>query len=250
MVVSDIFGVSGRDMLAALIAGQRDPKVLAQFARGRMRGKLTVLEEAFTGRFSDHHGFLLAKMLARIDTGSADIAELDQRIDPEIAPFAQAVTRLDEIPGIGHTGACVILAEIGVDMSRFPTAAHLCSWARFAPGIKESAGRSKGNGATGHGNRYLARVLGEAAVAAGKTDTFLGERYRRVARRRGKKKAIVAVGRSILVIIWHLLSDPEARFVDLGSDFYDTHLNTTNKRRNHIRQLEALGYKVTLEPAA
>ena len=250
VVASDIFGVSGRDMLAALIAGERDPKTLAQFARGRMRGKLTDLEEAFTGRFSDHHAFLLTKMLARIDQVSADIADLDQRLDTEIAPFAQAVALLDEIPGIGVTAARVIIAEVGVDMTRFPTPAHLCSWARFAPGIKESAGRKKGNGATGHGNRYLAAVLGEAAVAAGGTHTFLGERYRRIARRRGKKKAIVAVGRSILVVVWHLLSDPEAHFIDLGPDYYDTHLNTNNKKRNHVRQLEALGYKVTLEPAA
>ena len=155
-----------------------------------------------------------------------------------------------QIPGVGLTAADVIVAEVGVDMSRFPTPAHLCSWARFAPGVKESAGRKKGNGATGHGNRYLAAVLGEAALSAGRTDTFLGERYRRIARRRGKKKAIVAVGRSILVIVWHLLSDPEAHFHDLGPGFYDTHLNTSAKRRNHIRQLEALGYKVTLEPAA
>lgn len=250
VVASDIFGISGRDMMHALIAGQRDPKVLAQFARGRMRGKITTLEEAFTGRFDDHHAFLLSKMLARVDAVSADIVELDARIDAEIGPFVEAVARLDEIPGVGHTAACVIIAEVGVDMSRFPTAGHLCSWARFAPGVKESAGRKKGTGATGHGNRYLARVLGEAAVSAGKTNTFLGERYRRIARRRGKKKAIVALGRSILVIVWHLLNEPEARFVDLGSDFYDTHLNTSNKKRNHLRQLEALGYKVTLEPAA
>jgi hypothetical protein len=135
-------------------------------------------------------------------------------------------------------------------MSRFPTAAHLCSWARFAPGIKESAGRKKGNGSVGHGNAYLARVLGEAAVTAAKTDSFLGERYRRIARRRGKKKAIVAVGRSILVIVWHLLSDPDARYTDLGADFYDIHRSTATKRRQHVRQLEALGFKVTLEPAA
>jgi transposase len=250
VVASDIFGVSGRDMLAALIAGQRDPTALAQFARGRMRVKLALLEEAFTGRFSDHHAFLLSKMLARIDQISADIAELDAAIEAQIAPFAPAVTRLDEIPGVGLTAAYVIVAEAGVDMSRFPTAAHLCSWARFAPGVKESAGRKKGNGATGHGNRYLAAVLGEAAVSAGKTDTFLGERYRRIARRRGKKKAIVAVGRSILVIVWHLLSDPETRYRDLGSGFYDNRLNTSTKKRNHVRQLEALGYKVTLEPAA
>jgi transposase len=250
VVVSDIFGVSGRDMLAALIAGQRDPRALAQFARGRMRGKITDLEEAFTGRFDDHHAFLLTKMLARIDAVSRDIADIDEHIDAEIGPFATAVERLDEVPGIGHIAACVIIAEIGVDMSRFPTAAHLCSWARFSPGIKESAGRKKGNGATGHGNRYLARVLGEAAVAAGKTDTFLGERYRRIARRRGKKMAIVAVGRSILVIVWHLLADSEARYRDLGSDFYDTHRSTAAKRRQHVRQLEALGFNVTLEPAA
>jgi transposase len=250
VVASDIFGVSGRDMLAALIAGQRDPKVLAQFARGRMRGKLTDLEEAFTGRFDDHHAFLLTKMLARIDQCSVDIAEIDERIDAHLAPFADAAKRLDEIPGIGHIAAAVIIAEIGVDMTRFPTAAHLCSWARFAPGIKESAGRKKGNAATGHGNPYLARVLGEAAVVAGKTDTFLGERYRRIARRRGKKKAIVAVARSILIIVWHLLEDPECRYQDLGSDFYDTHRSTAAKRRQYVRQLEALGFKVTLDNAA
>ena len=213
-------------MMAALIAGERDPKVLAQLARAPMRVKITELEEAFVGRFSEHHAFLLAKMLARIDALSADIADIDARIEAEIAPFAAAVTRLDEIPGVGLTAARVIIAEVGVDMTRFPTAAHLASWARFAPGVKESAGRKKGNGATGHGNRYLARVLGEAAVGAGRTNTFLGERYRRIARRRGKKKAIVAVGRSILVIIWHLLNDPETRFVDLGPDYYDNRLGT------------------------
>ena len=250
VVASDIFGVSGREMMAELIAGQRNPQVLAQFARGRMRAKLSELEEAFTGRFNDHHGFLLSKMLARIDQVDADLADLDVRIEAEIAPFAEEAARLDEIPGIGQHAACVILSEIGIDMSRFPTAAHLCSWARFAPGVKESAGRRKGNETTGHGNPYLARVLGEAALSAGKTDTFLGERYRRIARRRGKKKAIVAVGRSILVIIWHLLSDDQARFHDLGPDFYDTRAGTEHAKRNHIRRLQALGYRVTLEPAA
>jgi transposase len=250
VVASDIFGVSGREMMAELIAGQRNPRVLAQFARGRMRAKLSELEEAFTGRFNDHHGFLLSKMLARIDQVDADLADLDVRIEAEIAPFAEEAARLDEIPGIGQHAACVILSEIGIDMSRFPTAAHLCSWARFAPGVKESAGRRKGNETTGHGNPYLARVLGEAALSAGKTDTFLGERYRRIARRRGKKKAIVAVGRSILVIIWHLLSDDQARFHDLGPDYYDTPAGTEHAKRNHIRRLQALGYRVTLEPAA
>jgi hypothetical protein len=250
VVASDIFGVSGREMMATLVGGQTNPKALAQLARGRLRAKLGALEEAFTGHFTDHHAFLLGTMLTRIDALDADIAALETKIEEMVAPFAFAVDKLDEIPGVGVTGAQVILAEIGADMSRFPTAAHLASWARFAPGVKESAGRKKGSGTTGHGNRYLARVLGEAAVAASKTDTFLGERYRRIAKRRGKKRAIVAVGRSILVIIWHLLSDPEARYTDLGADFYDQQINPGRRKRAHIHQLEALGYKVTLEPAA
>jgi transposase len=250
VVASDIFGVSGRDMLAALIAGERDPKALAQLARSRMRAKLGQLEEAFTGHFSDHHAFLLQTMLGRIDQASADIAELEAKIEEEIGPFAQAVDRLDEITGVGRTAAQVIIAEIGTDMGRFPTPGHLASWAKFAPGVKQSAGKTSGKATTGHGNRYLARVLGEAAVVAGRTDTFLGERYRRIARRRGSKKAIVAVGRSILVIVWHLLADPTVRFQDLGAGFYDTRSNPERAKRNHIRQLEAMGYTVTLEPAA
>jgi transposase len=250
VVASDIFGISGREMLAALLDGQRDPKALAQLARTRMRAKIPLLEEAFVGHFTHHHAFLLRTMLARIDQTSTDIATIETQIEDLIAPFGQAVDTLDEITGVGRTAAHVIVAEIGVDMTRFPTAAHLCSWARFAPGVKESAGKTKGSGSTGHGDPYLARVLGEAAVAAGKTDTFLGERYRRIARRRGKKKAIVAVGRSILVIIWHLLSDPDARYRDLGSNFYDNRISPDRKKRNHIRQLEALGYQVTLTPAA
>jgi transposase len=250
VVASDIFGVSGREMMAALIVGERDPKALAQLARASMRVKIPLLEEAFVGHFTRHHAFLLATMLARIDEASTDIAAVETQIEELITPFAQAVEKLDEITGVGVTASHVMIAEIGVDMTRFPTAAHLCSWARFAPGVKESAGKNKGRGSTGHGNPYLARVLGEAAVAASKTDTFLGERYRRIARRRGKKKAIVAVGRSILVIVWHLLADPETRFHDLGPDFYDNRIGPERQRRNHVRQLEALGYRVTLEPAA
>jgi transposase len=241
VVAAEIFGVSGRAMLAALIGGERDPKVLAQLARSRLRGKLGLLEEAFTGRFSDHHAFLLQTMLGRIDQASADIAELDRKIEAAVAPFAPAVDRLDEICGVGRTAAQVIIAEIGLDMGRFPTPAHLASWARFAPGVKESAGKKKGKNATGHGNPYLARVLGEAAVAAGRTNTFLGERYRRIARRRGAKRAIVAVGRSILIIVWHLLADPDVRYHDLGPGFYDTRINAERTKRNHVRQLEALG---------
>jgi transposase len=250
VVASDIFGVSGRAMMAALIGGERDPKKLAGMARSRMRTKIDRLEEAFNGHFGDHHRFLLARMLGRIDGIDADIAAVDEQIEAQLAPFAQAAARLDEIPGIGPVAAAIILAEIGTDMSRFPTAAHLCSWAKFSPGIKSSAGKTKGAGSTGHGNRYLARVLGEAAVVAGRTDSFLGERYRRIARRRGKKRAIVAIGRSILVIVWHLLADEDARFTDLGADHFTRHANPDTKKRNHIRQLEALGYTVTITPAA
>jgi transposase len=250
VVASDIFGVSGRAMLAALIAGERDPKVLAGLARTRLRAKTAQLQEAFVGRFGDHHAFLLARMLGRIDQASADIAELDRRIETELVPFARAVEVLDEITGVGRTAAQVIIAEIGVDMTRFPTPGHLVSWAKLAPRVKASAGKTKGTATTGHGNPYLARVLGEAAVGASKTNTFLGERYRRIARRRGAKRAIVAVSRSILIIVWHLLADPEARFCDLGADFYHTRIDTERRKRNHIRQLEALGYTVTLEPAA
>ena len=250
VVASDIFGVSGRAMMAALIAGERTPAVLAQLARTRMRGKISALEEAFTGHFTDHHAFLLAKMLARIDAAGADIAELDTKIEEMIAPFGHAAARLDEVTGIGPVAAAVLIAEVGLDMSRFPTPGHLASWAKYAPGVSESAGKKKGKNTTGHGNPYLARILGEAAIGAARTDTFLGERYRRIARRRGKNKAIVAVGRSILVIVWHLLSDPHVRYTDLGPDFYDTRISNSRKMRNHVRQLEALGYKVTLETAA
>ncbi|MFC5100276.1 IS110 family transposase [Kibdelosporangium philippinense] len=250
VVVSDIFGVSGRAMLAALVAGERDPKVLAQLARTSMRRKIGRLEEAFTGFFTDHHAFLLSTMLARVDAGIADVARVDAAIEELIAPFATAVDQLDEITGVGRTAAQVAIAEIGLDMARFPTPGHLCSWAKFAPGVSESAGKKKGKAAAGHGNPYLARILGEAAVSASRTNTFLGERYRRIARRSGAKKAIVAVGRSILVIMWHLLSDPNARFRDLGADYFVQHTNTQRKVRNHISQLAALGYRVTLEPAA
>jgi transposase len=251
VVVSDIFGVSGRDMMAALIGGQRDAKVLAALARGRMRGKLTDLQEAFTGYFTDHHAWLLTRMLTRIDALATDIAAVDAKIEEMLTPLAQAaVGKLDEIPGIGRDAAKAIIAEVGLEMSRFPTAGHLCAWARFAPGNKESAGKKKGTGATGHGNRYLAKVIGEATLAVGKTDTFLGERYRRLATRRGKKRALVAVGRSVLMIVWHLLSDPDAGYIDLGADFHAKRNNPDRRKRSHIRQLEALGYTVTLTPTA
>jgi transposase len=247
VVASDIFGVSGRAMMAALIAGQRDPRQLAQLARASLRRKIDTLEEAFIGRFTDHHAFLLAKMLTRVDAIDGDITDVDARIEAYIAPFASAAVRLEQIPGIGPVAARAIIAEIGTDMSRFPTPAHLASWARFSPKVNESAGRAKGGGATGHGNPYLARTLGQVAVGAARTPTFLGERYRRIARRRGAKRAIVAVGRSTLIVIWHLLSDAEAVFHDLGVDFYDSRIHPQHRARTHIQQLEALGFTVTVE---
>ena len=250
VVASDIFGVSGRAMMAALIGGERDPKVLADMARAALRRKLPALEEAFTGRFDDHHGFLLGRMLARVDAINADIAAVDVQIEAHLAPFADVVQRLDEIPGIAPVVAAAIIAEIGVDMTRFPTPAHLSSWAKFAPRVATSAGKSKGSGSTGHGNAYLARALGEVAVNAGRSPTFLGARYRRIAKRRGSRRAVVAIGRSVLVIIWHLIDNPDIPYRDLGRDHYDRQRDTEAVRRQHVRQLEALGYKVTLHPAA
>jgi transposase len=167
VVTSDIFGLSGRAMLAALVAGERDPKVLARLARARMRGKIDRLEQAFDGHFAEHHRFLLSRMLSRINALDADIAAVDAQIEAQLSSFAEAAAHLDEIPGIGPVVAAAIIAEVGFDMSRFLTAGYLCSWAKFAQGINSWAGKSKGSASSGHGNPYLARVLGEAAVGTG-----------------------------------------------------------------------------------
>jgi transposase len=247
-VISDLFGVSGRQMLQALIAGQRNPKVLAQLARASMRSKIAVLEEALTGHFDDHHGFLCQLMLERIDAATAKIDQVTAQIDRVIAPFAHQVAQLDAITGVGVVAAQELLAEIGVEMGRFPTAAHLVSWAKFAPIDHQSAGTKK-RGATGRGNPWLAATLGEIVAALARTDTFLGERYRRLARRRGKHRAIVAVGNSVLTIVWHLLADPQAHYQDLGPDFYASKINQRRRERDLVRQLEHLtGKKVILQP--
>jgi transposase len=247
-VISDVFGVSGRQMLEAMIAGERDPRVLAEMARGRMRSKHDVLIEALTGHFEGHHAFLAQRMLHRVDALSADIQIVNARIEALIAPFADHVDRLDEIPGVGTVAAQELLAELGADMTRFPTAAHLVSWAKFAPIDSRSAGKTR-NGSTGKGNPWLAGTLGEAVASMGRTDTFLGERYRRLTRRRGKKRAIVAVGNSTLTIIWYLLADPEARYTDLGPGYYQSRVNVHRRERDLVRQLERLtGKKVSLQP--
>jgi transposase len=249
-VASDVFGVSGRQMLQAMIGGQRDPKVLAQLARASMRAKLRQLEEALTGHFDDHHAFLCRMMLERIDGLTSQIEELTARIDEQVAPFVAQVAQLDAVTGIGLVCAQELIAEVGIDMAVFPTAAHLVAWARFAPQANTSAGKAK-PAATGKGNPWLAATLGEIAVTAGRTSTFVGERYRRIAKRRGKQRALVAVGNSILTIVWHLLADPEARYCDLGPDFYQSHSNRHRQERNLIRQLQQLtGKTVTLTPQA
>jgi transposase len=248
-VVADVHGVSGRAMLDALIAGGRDPKVLAQLARGRMRSKLGALEEALTGQFTEHHALICSMMLSTIDSLTAQIDQLTARIEQLITPLEHQVRQLDQISGIGRICAQDIIAEIGVDMAVFATAAHLVSWGKFCPQVHQSGGRKPRNRATGRGDPWLASALGEAAAGAARTHTFLGERYRRLARRRGKKKALVAVGNSILTIIWHLLSDPDAHYHDLGPDFYETHINQRRRQRSLISQLEQItGMRVTLQP--
>jgi transposase len=245
-VISDIFGASGRAMLDALIAGQRDPYGLAQMARGAMRKKISVLQEALTGHFRDHHGYLLRMMLDRVDALTAQVEALTGRIVEVIAPFARQVAQLDEVPGIGVIGAQEMIAEIGVDMTRFATAGHLVSWAKYAPRARQSAGKNK-PGTTGKGNPWIGATLGEAAMSAARTKTFLGTRYHRLARRRGKQRALVAVGNSILTIAYHLLSDPDAHFTDLGPDWHDR-LTPLRRKRQLIAELERLsGKKVLLQ---
>jgi transposase len=249
-VVSNLLSVSGRAMLEAMIAGERDPHVLAGMARGVMRRKIPQLEEALRGHFDDHHGFICATMLRRIDTLAADIATLDTKITEQVTPHLEVIDRLDEIPGIGARSAEELIAEIGLDMTVFPTAAHLVSWAKFAPIDAQSAGRRK-TSTTGKGNPWLAATLGEIAASLSRTDTFLGDRYRRLSRRRGKKRAIVAVGNSVLTSVWHLLSDPTTHFDDLGPGYYQSRINKHHRQRDLVRQLEHLtGQRVTLQPAA
>jgi transposase len=238
-VATDIFGVSGRAMLEALIGGQRDPKVLAQLAKRRLRAKLAALEEALRGFFTDHHATILQMMLDNIDRIGAQIAALDARIAEAIGPFSRQAAQLADIPGVDTVAAAELIAEIGIDMARFPTAAHLVSWAKFCPQTHQSAGKSRSK-ARGKGNPWLAGTLGRIVFSATRTDTFLGARYRRLARRRGKPKAIVAVGNSVLTVVYHLLSDADLDFCELGPGYYESRINKHRRARDLATQLQAL----------
>jgi transposase len=262
-VVSDLFGVSGRAMLRALVSGERSPRVLAGLAHGCLRAKPDDLMAALRGRFDDHHGYLIHLYLESIDHLDAQIADLGHRIEAAIAELDPArtdgpdagggrqltlVERLSEIPGVGVVTAQNILAETGFDMSVFPTPGHLASWAKLTPRTLQS-GAKHSTGGTGHGNPWLRRALGTAGVTAGKSRSFLGTRYRRLIKRKPKKKAQTALARNIIEIVWQLIADPSARYTDLGPDWYERRTDPERRTRELVRELERLGNTVTLTPA-
>jgi transposase len=246
-VASDVLGVSGRDMLEAIVGGQEDAQVLADLARRRLRAKIPELRLALTGRVTDHHRFLLRLLLDNLTQQEGLIARLSVRITEVLpSPFGEAVQRLATIPGIDERAAENILAEIGTDMGQFPTAGHLASWTGLCSGNRESAGKRQ-SGKTTKGNRWLRTTLVQVAWAASHTkDTYLAAQYRRLAGRRGKKRALVALGHTILVIIYHLLRD-QTTYRELGPDYFDR-LDTERLTRTLVRRLERLGHKVTLQP--
>jgi transposase len=245
-VATDILGKSGRAMLAAVLAGTTDPHALAQLAQGRLREKLPQLEQALKGRFGAHQRFLVAQQLGHIDYLDAAIARVGAEIAERLAPIDEALARLDTIPGIGRHIAEALVAEIGVDMGRFPTASHLASWAGMCPGNHESAGKRR-SGKTRNGSPWLRALLIQAAHAAARTkDTYLAAQYRRLAARRGRNKAAVAVGHTILVIAYHLLQRG-TDYDELGARYFDEHERRAVERRL-VRRLQGLGYKVLLEP--
>ena len=246
-VATDVLGVSGRDMLRALIAGEDDAEKLAELARRRLRAKLPQLQLALKGRVSAHHRFLLKLLLEEVEQHEAWIARLSERIVEVLpAPFAEAVQRLATIPGIDERAAENILAEIGTDMAQFPSAGHLASWTGMCSGNRESAGKRR-SGRTTKGNRWLRATLVQVAWAASHTkNTYLSAQYHRLAGRRGKKRALVALGHTLLVIIYHVLRD-RGTYRELGPDYFDR-LETDRQTRSLVRRLERLGHKVTLQP--
>ena len=246
-VASDITGVSGRLMLAALIDGQRDPSVLADLAKRRLRSKIPALTEALTGRFNEHHAFLARVHLDLIDQHTAAIEEITARIEVMIEPFQGFRDLVATIPGIATLTADVIIAETGADMTRFPTPGHLASWAGTTPGSNESAGRVKST-KTRPGNPYLQGALGAAAMSVAKSqNTYLGARYRRIASRRGPMKANVAIQHKMLTIIWHMATTGTL-YDDPGADFF-SRLHPERAKNRALHQLQEMGYTVTLDRA-
>ena len=247
-VAARVLGKSTRAMIEALIAGERDPAVLAEKALGRMRPKIPALTDALVGRFAAHHGAVAKAILAHIDFLDAAIATLDEEVANRLGPFRAAVTLLETIPGVGRAVAEAIVAETGADMARFPTPAHLCAWAGIAPANHESAGKRRPAG-TRQGSNWLRRVLIEAAKAASLTKgTYLSAQFRHIAARRGANKATVAVAHSIMYAAWHMLTNGEI-YNDLGPDYF-ARRNTQVETRRLVQRLQALGHTVTLTPAA
>lgn len=245
-VATDVMGLSGRNMMRALISGESDPDVLAELARGRLRAKLPALRKALTSRFQEHHAFLLERMLSRVEELESDIEVLSARIEGELVPFEDLIELLDTIPGVNRRGAEVILAEVGNDMSRFPTPKHLASWAGICPGQNESAGKRKSE-KTRKGSKWLRTTLIECASAAARSKhTYLGARYRQIAKRRGHKKAVVATAHTIITVVWQMLSKTEP-YVEAGADIAISEVEEQKKRRA-IRELQRLGYGVELNP--
>ena len=245
-VATDVLGVSGRAMLAALAAGEGDPQTLANLAKGRLREKTKELEEALRGRVGDHQRFMLSSQLRHLEYLEGEIARLDEEVDRRLNPFEETVAAVDTIPGIGRRTAQVIMAEMGADMERFPTPGHLASWAGVCPGNNRSGDKSK-RGPTRKGNSWLKPALVEAARAAARTKTYLGAQYRRLARRIGAGRAAVAVAHSIAVILHHVIRTGQP-FVDLGYQYFEERDRTAITRRA-VRRLESLGHRVTLQPA-
>jgi transposase len=248
-VAAEVLSKSGRKMIEALIAGERDPAVLAEMALGKMRVKRPALGEAMAGHFGPHHAVAARQILDHVDFLDTRIGVLSQEVANRTVPFAAAIRLLVDIPGISRLTAETIIAETGGDMSRFPSPAHLASWAGLCPGNHESAGKRRRVGTT-NGNRWLRRVLIESARAAARTKgSYFGAQYRQLARRRGPNKAAVAVAHSLLDVIWHLLTTGE-RFSDLGADYYQRRRDPDRVTRRLVRELEALGHTVTITPAA